>query len=198
MPQPGRASGGASLAQKRGFDIGAETLRSIAEHTESDLNGALDDYRKGQGQPGGVIRAGYALWALEAAGWPPNETTSGVAHYLRSAQSDRKRWPPKANRPPSESSSFTATALALRGVTVFSSPTADETRKSVPPAVKAQPDEETVATQRARALQWLATKPMETEDRVFRLWGLKYAGAPPSHLQRRRVIYCALSGLTAA
>ena len=108
-----------SLAQKRGFDIGALTLRTIAEHTESDLSGALDDYRKGQGQPGGVIRAGYALWALEAGGWPPDETTSGVAHYLSVVQSDRKRWPPRANRPPSESSAFTATALALRGLRAF-------------------------------------------------------------------------------
>ena len=107
------------LAKKRGFDIGALTLRSIAEHTESDLSGALDDYRKGQGQPGGVIRAGYALWALEAGGWAPDETTSGVAHYLSVVQSDRKRWPPRANRPPSESSAFTATALALRGLRAF-------------------------------------------------------------------------------
>ena len=56
----------------------AETLHAIAEHTEADLNGAIDDYRKGKGQPGGVIRAGYALWALEAAGWPPDETTAAV------------------------------------------------------------------------------------------------------------------------
>ena len=161
------------LAQKRGFDIGAVTLRSIAEHTESDLSGALDDYRKGQGQPGGVIRAGYALWALEAGGWAPDETTSGVAHYLSVVQSDRKRWPPRANRPPSESSAFTATALALRGLRAFGS-----TKSGAPPAAKSQPGMETVAALRARALQWLEqTKPMETEDRVFRLWGLKEAGA---------------------
>ncbi len=104
------------LALGRGFDIQPETLRAIAEHTEADLAGAIEEYRKGQGQPGGVIRAGYALWALEAAGWAPDETTAGVAHYLSAVQSDRKRWPPKASRPPSESSSFTATALALRGM----------------------------------------------------------------------------------
>jgi hypothetical protein len=161
------------LAKNRGFDIGAVTLRSIAEHTESDLSGALDDYRKGQGQPGGVIRAGYALWALEAGGWPPDETTSGVAHYLSVVQSDRKRWPPRANRPPSESSAFTATALALRGLRAFG-PTAS----SAPPAAKAQPATETAVALRARALKWLEqNKPEETEDRVFRLWGLKEAGA---------------------
>ena len=58
-----------ALARQRGFVVDAQTLRAIAEHTEADLNGAIDDYRKGKGQPGGVIRAGYALWTLEAAGW---------------------------------------------------------------------------------------------------------------------------------
>jgi hypothetical protein len=165
------------LARERAFfDVKPETLRAIAEHTESDLSSAIEDYRKGQGQPGGVIRAGYALWALEAAGWPPDETTSGVAHYLSAVQSDRKRWPPKANRPPSESSSFTATALALRGLRAFGP--VHGTHNSERPTEKSQPSPETFDAQRARALDWLEkTKPQETEDRVFRLWGLKYAGA---------------------
>jgi Squalene-hopene cyclase C-terminal domain len=171
------------LAQERGFDIGALTLRSIAEHTESDLSGALDEYRKGQGQPGGVIRAGYALWALEASGWAPDETTTGVAHYLSVVQSDRKGWPPRANRPPSESSAFTAMALALRGLRAFGPSTPGEARGDVPPAAKSQPGTDTPAEQRARALQWLEqTVPTETEDRVFRLWGLKSAGASDKSL----------------
>ena len=41
----------------------------------------------------------------------------------------------------------------------------------------------TTAEQRTRALRWLnQTKPRDTEDRVFRLWGLKYAGASPKDL----------------
>ena len=166
------------FSQERGFEIRPKTLRTIAEHTESDLNGALDDYRTGKGQPGGVIRAGYALWALEAADWPPDETTSGVAHYLKVIQTDHKRWPPRANRPPSESSSFTAVALALRGLSVFGPPLPGDAVGGVPQATKSSPRDESIAELRARALQWLEqTQPLETEDRVFRLWGLKYAGA---------------------
>ena len=165
------------LSQERGFEIGPKTLRTIAEHTESDLNGALDDYRTGKGQPGGVIRAGYALWALEAADWRPDETTSGVAHYLKVIQTDHKRWPPRANRPPSESSSFTAVALALRGLSVFSPPPGDA-HDGASQTPKSSPRSESIAELRAQALQWLEqTQPLETEDRVFRLWGLKYAGA---------------------
>src|SRR5205814_4324213 len=69
-------------ARRRGFPVEAQTLRAIAEHTEADLGTAIEAYRQGKGQPGGVIRAGYALWALKAAGWPPDETTAAVAHYL--------------------------------------------------------------------------------------------------------------------
>src|SRR5262249_46290263 len=102
------------MARRRGFGVAAETLRAIAEHTEADLNSAIDDYRKGTGQPGRVIRAGYALWALEAAGWMPDETTAAVVHYLAVAPGKRDYWAGQSNRPPSEASDFTATALALR------------------------------------------------------------------------------------
>lgn len=65
-----------SLARKRGFAVDERTRRAIADHTEADLAGSLDDYRNGRGQPGGVVRAGYALWTLEAAGWGRDETTN--------------------------------------------------------------------------------------------------------------------------
>ena len=90
--------------------------RAIAEHTEADLNSALTEYRKGQGQPGGVTRAGYALWTLELTGWKADETTAAVGHYLATASSKRDHMAVSSARPPSESSNFTATALALRGL----------------------------------------------------------------------------------
>ncbi len=114
-----------SLARQRGFAVDAQILRTIAEHTEADLNGAIDDYRKGQGQPGGVIRAGYALWALETAGWTADETTAAVAHYLTVVPGRDDHWTAQSQRPPSESSDFTATALALRGLQAFAGPSPD-------------------------------------------------------------------------
>lgn len=172
-----------SLARQRGFDVEAQTLRAIAKHTESDLNGALEAYRKGQGQPGGVIRAGYALWTLQAAGWLPDETTAGVALYLTKMQDDRDRWPPTANRPPSESSSFTAAALALRGLQAFGPSATAAAQNNVPLAEKSRSGTNTADAQRVRALHWLEqTKPKDTEDRVFRLWGLKHAGASASSI----------------
>jgi hypothetical protein len=170
------------FARTHGFAVGAETLRLIAEHTVADLNGAIDDYRKGTGQPGGVIRAGYALWALEAAGWTPDEATTAVVGYLADVSKMRDPWQTQANRPPSESSPFTATALALRALDTFGTPA--PARASTPNSQKQQTGQSQLKTGSpwpARALRWLSeTKPRETEDRVFRLWGLKYAGATKS------------------
>jgi hypothetical protein len=171
-----------ALARQRGFAVLAETLRAIAEHTESDLNGAIDDYRRGKGQPGGIIRAGYALWALEAAGWPPDETTDAVTTYLVVFQRDRDHWPAQSRRPPSESSDFTATALALRSLQAYGASAAETTTEGT-----AQPAGGSkairIASRRGQALKWLEqAQPRETEDRVFRLWSLKHAGASPKSL----------------
>jgi hypothetical protein len=175
-----------SLARQRGFAVEAQTLQAIAEHTESDLGTAIEEYRQGKGQPGSVIRAGYALWALEAAGWAPDQTTAAVAHYLLAAPGRLNHWSTQANRPPSEASDFTATALALRGLRAFGPP-ADSTGKKppvgpVPGASKARSSDP--ASRRAEALKWLRqSRPRETEDRVFRLWGLTLAGADSQEVE---------------
>jgi hypothetical protein len=168
-----------SLARQRGFTVDAEMLQIIAELTEADLHGAIDDYRKGRGQPGGVIRAGYALWALETTGWPADETTAAVLHYLPMALGQHDHWTTQSKRAPSEASNFTATALALRGLQAFAVPTPRSTRDDRDRSQStSQPQSNGAAGWRARTLEWLRTaQPKETEDRVFRLWGLKYAGA---------------------
>jgi hypothetical protein len=170
------------LARQRGFAVEAETLRAIAEHTEADLSTAIADYRQGKGQPGSVIRAGYALWALEAAGWAPDETTAAVSHYLAVAPGRRDHWLAQSHRPPSESSDFTATALALRGLQAFGAqdPATVKDRGKKPPGERSTD----AARPRDATLKWLRqTQPRETEDRVFRLWGLKLAGAGPKDLE---------------
>jgi hypothetical protein len=172
------------LARRRGFAVDADTLRAIAEHTEADLGTALEDYRKGKGQPGGVIRAGYALWALEATGWMPDETTAAVAHYLAVAPGRRDHWSGQGNRPPSEASDFTATALALRGLRAFQPPAPKRPEGPAKGSQAVPADADDPPMRRARALEWLQqARPRDTEERVFRLWGLKIAGATPRDLE---------------
>src|SRR5262249_33437866 len=141
------------LARQRGFAVEAETLRAIAEHTVADLSTAIADYRKGKGQPGSVIRAGYALWALEAGGWAAGETTGAVAHDLGGAPGRLDHWLAQSHRPPPEPSDFTATALALRGLQAFGargSATLKDPGEQLPVETSAD-----AAPRRGAALKWL-------------------------------------------
>jgi squalene cyclase len=150
-----------SLAKERGFSVDASLLRAQMDHTEADLGTAAESYRKGEGQPGGVTRAGYALWTLEAGGWESDETTEAVVEFLLKRDEGRGHWYTSSNRPPSEASPFTSTFLAIRGLGSFG-----RLRQK-----------ERIAARLEAARDWLLKTPAkDTEDRVFRLWGLKAAG----------------------
>jgi hypothetical protein len=152
-----------SLARARGFAIEGETPRALAEHTLADLESGLEDYKKGRGQPGGTTRAGYALFTLDTLGHPRSEVTDAVAGYLLQADKDRDHWRTRSNRPPSESSEFTSTYLAVRGLQAF--------------GTAAQ--KMTIDGRFEDSRRWLRTaKVNDTEDRVFRLFAAKALGSP--------------------
>jgi len=155
-----------TTARSRGFAVDTDLIREQGAVTAADLHGSLDAYQKGRGQGGGSTRAGYALWALDLAGHAPDETTAAVAGFLLAR--DREGWRSTSRRPPSEISPFTATFVALRGVSRFAGPD----------------QKERLAERVASAREWLLATPAEdTEDRVFRLRALKLAGADPDAIQ---------------
>jgi squalene cyclase len=152
-----------TTARPRGFAVSDQEVRRQVEFTADSLRRGRDDYRKGKGQGGQADTAGYALFALDVAGWQPDATTAAVAEYLLLRDRGLGYWKARSNRPPSEASSFSTTYLALRGLKRYA--TAEQQKR--------------VAERTERALRWLrATPARDTEDRVFRLWGLQAAGAP--------------------
>ena len=108
-----------ATAKGRGFAVPPEAIGGPVEHTEADLRGSLESYRKGVGQGGGVTRAGYALLTLEVGGKTPDEVTDAVTEYLLQKDESRDHWRGSSNRPPSEASEFTATYLALRALAAY-------------------------------------------------------------------------------
>jgi squalene cyclase len=156
------------IARTRGFSIDEDAFQGAIALTLADLESALGPYRDGRGQPGGVTRAAYALWTLEAGKYPTDEVTAAVAGYLLKADLDRGHWNTSSKRPPMEASPFTTTALALRALRYYG----------------ARSQAGLVDDRARRARSWLSTsRPADTEDRVFRLWGLKYADARPAELE---------------
>src|SRR5207253_1414731 len=127
-----------------------------------------DDYRKGTGQGGQADTAGYALLSLELGGWKPDATAEAVAEYLLLRDKDHDHWRASGNRPPSEVSDFTPTYLALRALRKWGT----------------DGQQERVAKRTEAARGWLLkASAKDTEERVFRLWGLQAAGAEDTELQ---------------
>jgi N-acyl-D-amino-acid deacylase len=142
-----------AAAKFRGFTIDEKNFERQVKHTYDFLAEAKEKYVQGKGQGGQVLTAGYALWALDAAGKPKDEVTAAVAGYIAGYQGNESHWHHRGKRPPSSGSDFSATYVALRGMKVFGDSTA--------------------STRVQTALRWLNDEqPKETEDHVFRLRSL--------------------------
>jgi hypothetical protein len=149
-------------ARSRGFTIDEEHLQAQLKHTAKFLATNRDRYRDGKGQGGAADMAGYALWTLQAGGWPADETTAAVAEYFLKYQSDKDHWSSVSNRPPSEASPFTATYVSLYSLQAYGT---DEQK-------------ERIAARFDQVREWLLTaEPKDTEDRVFHLRSLQIVGA---------------------
>jgi squalene cyclase len=156
-------------AKGRGFAVDSEAIRGPVEHTEADLEAAEESYRKGNGQGGGVTRAGYAMFTLEVGGKKADKVTDAVVEYLLKKDESRDHWKGSSNRPPSEASDFTATYLALRALAAYGK----------------VGQKERIAGRVAKAREWLeASRPKDTEDRVFRLLALKAAAAKEESIRK--------------
>ena len=153
-----------ATAKPRGFDIPADLFTSQAEHIAGFLESNRERFKDGRGTGGGAATASYALYTLELAGPKADDTTAAVVEYLLKNQADRDHWRTTSNRPPTEASDFTTTYLALRAFRVWAPPASLDTTK---------------VTKRVESARgWLVKTPAkDAEDRVFRLLGLKEAGA---------------------
>jgi hypothetical protein len=151
-----------TAAREHGFPLRDEDLKKQTEFIAAFLEKNSDSYRKGRGQGGQVDTAGYALLALELGGWKPDATTGAVVEYLLLRDKDRDHWRAVSHRPPSENSDFAPTYLAVRALRHW--------------GTDAQKERITKRIYEVRG--WLlATPATDTEERVFRLWGLRAAGA---------------------
>jgi Squalene-hopene cyclase C-terminal domain len=156
-----------TAADANGFKVDQENLERQIQRTITHLQRGYENYEQGKGQGGQVSTAGYALWALDAASWPQDETTAAVTHYLVGYQKKAKRWSQKSKRPPTSDSDFTATFLALKALSSYG--IADQ-----------QSDiEERVSIVK----DWLhANAASDTEDHVFRLMAVREIGADSQEL----------------
>jgi len=104
----------------------------------------------------------YRLIAADAAGVRPSLSTAVMARILTARQNPSGDWPSHRQRPPSSYSNFTFTALGVRAIQLYAHPTQ-----------KAE-----VAAHVALARRWFEShRPVDTEERTYKLLGLKWSGA---------------------
>jgi hypothetical protein len=157
-----------TTARQRGFAVRDEDIQKQLEFIAGFLNSNRQNYLQGKGQGGQVDTAGYALLTLEVGGWKPDETTEAVVEYLLRYNKNLGHWRTTSNRPPSEISDFTPTYLALRALWKWGDPG----------------QRERIEKRTEAARDWLLKTPArDTEDRVFRLWGLQAAGADEKEIR---------------
>jgi len=103
----------------------------------------------------------YRLIAADAAGVRPSLGTSVMARLLMARQNRGGDWPSHRQRPPSSYSNFTFTALGVRAIQLYAHPS----------------QKKELVQHVALARQWfLSHKPIDTEERTYKLLGLKWSG----------------------
>lgn len=158
------------IARDRGFEIDKAMLAD--EIRRSALSESIRDrLLLGDVSINEQIGQSYQALAMGAAGRAPSPATDLLAHMLMGKQHVNGNWNSYSHRPPLEDSEFTATAVTIRALQLY----APLNRRS----------EAKRRIEHAR--QWLVTAPpRSSEDRVMKLLGLRWAGAPTGQIQTAR------------
>ncbi len=169
------------LANVEAAKVGSKSetawMKAQADLTHKYLQDRIDLMKAGRHLPGGSTTAGFGLWALMLDNRPSDATTETTVAYLLKMQGlarlgnvdpGKKKptridgpWLPSCSRPPLSSSRVGNTVVVLMAMQAY--------------ATESQRPEVQKATRRAQA--WLSrTALRETEDYVWRLWGLELLG----------------------
>lgn len=154
-------------ARDRGLAVPAPELTAQLEFTLDSFRSRQPQLRKGQGVPGGNTMTAYALFTLQTADHPADDTSAALLDYLLVRQRDDGSWPALMPRPPSEGSAITNAALALAALRHYGPKEPGERRAKV-----------ARAAERGRAWLLLA-RPKDTEDRTFLLRALAAPDGDP-------------------
>jgi ankyrin repeat protein len=154
------------MARERGVKIDPALINAVEAKTFRPLRGplAFDDAVQAVTLNDPTPNDSYLLMAAHASGLAPDLTTAVYARRLVQWQRDG-HWVTSDFRPPHSSSMFTATATAVRAISLY------------------MPDKACIL----RARRWLLrTRPASTEDAAFRLLGLVWAGAAANEIDAAR------------
>lgn len=162
------------------IDQGLSIDNDLANRRAQKVNSYLEAWQERVLQesdvPGAVHTASFILVGFAARKMPSTEMTDVLARYLLGQQLEDGSWVTIAQRPPMASSAFQFTACSLRGMKVYGHRSlSDQYVRSI-----------------ERATRWLKeNQPVTTEDRVFQILGLRWAGVEGEVVHRAAEILIA-------
>lgn len=157
-----------SMLYERGMNVDTARLHGQARRTMRPTANWQERYAIHEVSINQPIGQTYRLLGALAAGHPRTPLATAVAHMIAGEQHRDGVWRSYSHRPPMEDDEMTATALAVRTLSLISVPGRDrEFRDRID-----------------RARKWLATAtPASTEARTMQIIGLAWAGADSRQLQ---------------
>ncbi len=159
-----------SLAKEKGFAI-QDRIRNEALDSIHYNWTQRKHYMAQNGDPAAiVISGGYDLWAFAANKVSPDKTIELLAKNILQRQLKNGSWVAPNARPPIEYYSFSATAMAIKGIQAYL------------PAIFQKKIQQKVATAKA----WLMeTKPVANEEKIFQLLGLTWAKGDTNFIRQQ-------------
>jgi ankyrin repeat protein len=155
--------------RERNVDADEQIARRDAVRAFRNLATNLSDAVEGTALGEIAMNEGFSLVAAHAVGLRPSIVTAALARAIALQQEPGGNWPSLYERPPSNYSGFTFTAIALRALQLYGHPnTKDDTARRV-----------------ERARVWLRSHAArDTEERAYQLLGLAWAGEDKSTLDQ--------------
>lgn len=159
-----------SLAKEKGFTIQDTILQQALDSINNNWTQRMH-YMAQNGDPAAiVISGGYDLWAFAANQLPANKTRELLAKNILQRQLTDGSWVAPNARPPMEYYSFSATAMAVKGLQVY-----------LPKILQANLQQSI-----AKAKDWMQkTTPLANEDKIFQLLGLKWVNGDKKFIQQQ-------------
>ena len=159
-----------AAARQKGIQITEERARKNINDLFTFFKAAAPRMMLGDPAVGGeALTAGYSQIALAADGHPLDTTTATISHWILARQMPDGRWLGNGiNRPPSEYSTISHTAIAIGGLKSYPIP---GRQKEISQSLE-------------RAGKWLlSANPSSAEERAMRLMGLVWSGAAQERIR---------------
>lgn len=155
-------------ARTRGIPVDEAALARQLHAQQTAWSKGLDAaYEMFEPQPDSPANLGYGLLGLKALGYAPDALTEAMVYYIANSQLEDGSFPGYDRRPPMEEGQTVGVALAIGALRAYPQPL---------PSV----DVDGVI---GRARQWLTKQnPIDPNLTLYRLLGLKWAGAKPSEI----------------